>query len=172
VGALGGEVSDRHGEAPELGRLVNHVGITVSDLEASAAFYRDVVGMEIVRCGTKPTGGEWFDTLTDSRGAVINGIVLAAEGFALQLVQYFEGGEQRPMTGHSRVGNVHLCINVDGLDQKHAEIVASGKWNPTPIVDLPIPGQRSFYVRDPDGVPIEFSCGPYVAERTGVPPDA
>jgi catechol 2,3-dioxygenase-like lactoylglutathione lyase family enzyme len=155
----------------QTGRLVNHVGITVSDLETSAAFYRDVVGFQLVRRGTKPAEGEWFDTLTGSHHAVTNAVVLATDGFALQLVQYLNGGEQQAMTGHSRVGNLHLCINVDDLDRKHAEVVASGRWDPTPIVELPIPGLRTFYVRDPDGVPVEFSEGPYAAETGGLPDD-
>jgi len=150
-------------------RLVNHVGLTVSDLEASVAFYRDVVGFELVRRGPRQRTGEWFDTLTDNEGVVMESAILASEGFALQLLQYFAGGEAQAWTGHNRVGNVHLAINVDDLDERHARIVASGQWSPSPIVELPIPGQRSFYVRDPDGVPVEFGEGPYRAETTGVP---
>jgi catechol 2,3-dioxygenase-like lactoylglutathione lyase family enzyme len=159
-------MSDAH-EQPA--RLINHVGLTVTDLETSAAFYRDMVGFELVRRGTRPAGGDWFDTLTGGTNALIDVIVMAAPGFALQLVQYFQGGEGQSVAGHNRVGNVHLCINVDDLERKHAEVVRTGKWHPTPIVELPIPNLRSFYVRDPDGVPVEFIEGTYKAETTGLP---
>jgi catechol 2,3-dioxygenase-like lactoylglutathione lyase family enzyme len=99
---------------------VNHVGITASDLESSAAFYRDVVGFALVRRGTRPAEGDWFDTLTGSHHAATNAIVLATEGFAPQLVQYLKGGQPDPMTAHNRVGNLHLCINVEDLNRKHA----------------------------------------------------
>lgn len=46
---------------------LNHAGVTVTDLEASRAFYVDVVGMELVLPGFQ-TGGEWFDTLTENSG--------------------------------------------------------------------------------------------------------
>jgi catechol 2,3-dioxygenase-like lactoylglutathione lyase family enzyme len=87
---------------------LNHVGITVTDLEASRAFYVDVVGMELVLRGFR-TGGEWFDTLTENSGAVIDAALLSAGEMILQLVQYHVAGNPEAVTGHSRVGNVHLA---------------------------------------------------------------
>ena len=56
-------------------RVVNHVGLTVTDLGRSVAFYRDVVGLE-VQVERFRTGGEWFDKLTENSGAVIHGAML------------------------------------------------------------------------------------------------
>jgi catechol 2,3-dioxygenase-like lactoylglutathione lyase family enzyme len=102
------------------------------------------------------TGGEWFDTLTGNHGAVIDAVMLQSGPVVLQLVQYHDGGDVVAVTGHERVGNVHLSIDVDDIDAKHATVTAAGGLDVTPIVDLPFPGARSFYVRDPDGVPVEF----------------
>jgi catechol 2,3-dioxygenase-like lactoylglutathione lyase family enzyme len=136
-------------------RVVNHVGLTVTDLGRSVAFYRDVVGLD-VQVGQFRTGGEWFDTLTDNSGAVIQGAMLGDGDFCLQLLQYERGGEPEAVTGHNRVGNLHVSINVSDVQALRDEILADGALDPTPIVDLPVPGGRSFYVRDPDGVPVEF----------------
>jgi catechol 2,3-dioxygenase-like lactoylglutathione lyase family enzyme len=136
-------------------RIVNHVGLTVTDLERSVAFYRDVVGLD-VQVEHFHTGGEWFDTLTGNSGAVIDGAMLGDESFCLQLLQYQLGGEPEPVTGHNRVGNLHLSINVADVVAKRDEILAGGTQSPTPLVELPLPGARSFYVHDPDGVPVEF----------------
>lgn len=135
--------------------LVNHIGLTVSNLENSAAFYQNVVGFEFKRRGYK-TGGEWFDTLTENEGAVIDAVILHSGNVVLQLVEYLEGGIGESMTGHSRVGNLHLCINTSDVEAKHREIAALGSIPFTDIVQLPTPGVRSFYVRDPDGTPVEF----------------
>jgi catechol 2,3-dioxygenase-like lactoylglutathione lyase family enzyme len=135
--------------------VVNHVGLTVSDLDASVSFYTDVVGLQVERRGIR-SGGDWFDTLTGNAGAVIDVAMLRSGQLVLQLVHYAAGGNPDVATGHNRVGNLHLCINVDDVVAKHAEIVASGRHRPTPIVELPVPGLRSFYVSDPDGVPVEF----------------
>jgi len=101
------------------------------------------------------SGGDWFDTLTHNRGAVIDVVMLRSPEVVLQLVRYERGGNAGAVVGHNRVGNVHLCINVDDVDAKRAAVVAAG-LDATPVVGLPVPGMRSFYTADPDGVPVEF----------------
>jgi catechol 2,3-dioxygenase-like lactoylglutathione lyase family enzyme len=133
---------------------VNHVGLTVSDLDASTAFYVETVGMQVT--SRSRTGGDWFDTLTSNQGAVIDVVMLESRELALQLVQYDRGGNTDGHTGHNRVGNVHLCINVDDVERKRAEILGGGRHPVTAIVELPPPGMRSFYAADPDGIPVEF----------------
>jgi catechol 2,3-dioxygenase-like lactoylglutathione lyase family enzyme len=146
--------------------LINHIGLAVNDLQTSIDFYCDVVGMELVRRRQGPLGGEYFDTLTRNSGALIETAVVAGDGLALQLVQYHAGGNPESTAGHNRVGNIHICINVADVEAKHTQIVALGAHRPTEIVSLPIDGVRSFYVEDPDGVPIEFLAGPYEPQRT------
>jgi catechol 2,3-dioxygenase-like lactoylglutathione lyase family enzyme len=135
---------------------VNHVGLTVSDLGASVAFYRDVVGMTMDDPSTRRVGGPWFDTLTWNQGADIEVAHLSLGSVQLQLVQYHAGGGGRSETGHNRVGDVHLCITVDDVEERHERIVASGAHRPTDVVDIMDTGIRSFYVEDPDGIPVEF----------------
>jgi catechol 2,3-dioxygenase-like lactoylglutathione lyase family enzyme len=138
---------------------LNHVGITVTDLEVSQAFYVDVVGMELVLRGFR-TGGVWFDTLTENTGAVIDAALLSAGGMTLQLVQYHEAGNPEAVTGHNRVGNLHLSFDVEDVDAHHAKLTRRPELRATAIVPLPVEGYRSFYVRDPDGVPVEFMESP------------
>ena len=133
---------------------MNHVGITVTDLDSSLAFYCDVVGFELgVRTGA---AGDWFDTLTRNEGADIEIAMLRLDGFTLQLVQYHAAGGTSSPLAHHNIGNPHLCIEVDDVDARHEEILASGRYDPTPIVDIMGTGFRSFYVHDPDGVPVEL----------------
>jgi catechol 2,3-dioxygenase-like lactoylglutathione lyase family enzyme len=133
---------------------LNHVGITVTDLDASIAFYRDVVGFEVTL--RTRAGGEWFDTLTRNDGADIEIAMLTLEHFTLQLVQYHAAGGERLKLAHHNVGNPHLCIEVTDVDARHTAISASGSHEPTAIVDIMGTGIRSFYVHDPDGVPVEL----------------
>jgi catechol 2,3-dioxygenase-like lactoylglutathione lyase family enzyme len=138
---------------------LNHVGITVTDLEASRAFYVDVVGMELVLRGFR-TGGKWFDTLTENSGAVIDAALLSARELTLQLVQYHEAGNPEAVTGHNRVGNLHLSFDVEDVEAKHAQLSERPELRATAVVPLPVEGYKSFYVRDPDGVPVEFMESP------------
>lgn len=134
---------------------LNHVGLCVSDLGASVAFYRDVAGFT-VQSGPYRIAGTWFDTLTRNEGADIEVAMLALGAFTLQLVQYHAAGAAPAPTGHNHAGNPHLCIDVDDVDAKHAAVVATGAHRPTAIVDIAGTGYRSFYVEDPDGTPVEF----------------
>jgi catechol 2,3-dioxygenase-like lactoylglutathione lyase family enzyme len=79
---------------------------------------------------------------------------------SLQLVQYHEAGDPESLTGHNRVGNVHLSFDVVDAQAKHAQMKGRPECRATPVVELPVEGYRSFYVRDPDGVPVEFLESP------------
>jgi len=135
---------------PRLG----HVGLTVNDLDASIEFYRDVIGMQLMM--RLDSGGEWFDELTRNRGAEIDVAMLELGGSTLQLVEYRRAGGDPAPVSHNRPGTAHLSIEVDDVDARHAAIVSSGRHHPTAIVDIAGIGARSFYVEDPDGVPVEL----------------
>ncbi len=133
---------------------VGHVGLTVSDLDASIAFYCDVVGM---RLATRlETGGPWFDELTRNHDAIIDVAMLELDALTLQLVAYRRAGGEPALVAHNRPGSAHVSIEVDDVDARHASIVATGCHHATGIVDIAGSGIRSFYVEDPDGVPVEF----------------
>jgi catechol 2,3-dioxygenase-like lactoylglutathione lyase family enzyme len=136
---------------------LNHVGMTVGDIERSVAFYRDMVGMEVT--SRRRMQGEWFDTLTHNDGADIDVAMMRLGSFTFQLVQYVAAGGDTLPLAHHHVGNPHLCVNVDDVDAKHVAATAYGGLEPTPIVDILGSGNRSFYVRDPDGLPVEFLQG-------------
>jgi catechol 2,3-dioxygenase-like lactoylglutathione lyase family enzyme len=135
--------------------VLGHVGLTVSDLGASIAFYCDVVGFALE--GRYEVAGEWFDTLTHNQGADIEVAMLRLGTFVLQLVAYRDGGGTGLDLAHHRAGSPHLSFTVADLDARHAALVAAGAQNPTPVVDvMGSAAIRSFYVDDPDGVPVEF----------------
>jgi catechol 2,3-dioxygenase-like lactoylglutathione lyase family enzyme len=75
-------------------------------------------------------------------------------------VQYHEAGNPEGVTGHDRVGNLHLSFDVDDAEAKHAQLRERPELRATAVVPLPIEGYKSFYVRDPDGVPVEFLESP------------
>jgi catechol 2,3-dioxygenase-like lactoylglutathione lyase family enzyme len=135
---------------PRLG----HLGLTVSDLDASVEFYRDVVGMRLTM--RLETGGDWFDELTRNHGAEIEVAMLELGAATLQLVAYRRAGGDPAPVAHHRPGSPHLSIEVDDVEARHAAITTSGRHHPTGIVEIAGIGARSFYVEDPDGVPVEL----------------
>ncbi len=136
---------------------LNHIGLTVGSLEESVAFYRDVVGMrEIRETSDLELEGEWFDQLTENQGSRIRVSHMELEGVQLQLVEYTRAGGERLPLLHRRVGNPHLCFDMEEIDRRHAELVAGGRHKVSPIVKIAGTPARSFYVTDPSGVLVEF----------------
>jgi len=98
----------------------NHVGLTVADLDASTAFYGDVVGMELER--RYPVADDaWFKALTENPEAVVEAVMLHLGTLRLQLVRYHRGGAPGG-TGHAALGGLHLCFEVDDVDAVHAAL--------------------------------------------------
>jgi catechol 2,3-dioxygenase-like lactoylglutathione lyase family enzyme len=78
------------------------------------------------------------------------------DGFILQLIEYIEGGGPALELDHNRAGSPHLSVFVDDVEAKYQEILQHPGIEPvSSIIDIQ-PGMRSFYVHDPDGVPVEF----------------
>lgn len=135
--------------------VTNHIGLTVSDLERSIGFYREIVGMEVVKRYPR-AGDDWFRRLTENADATVEAAMLALGSFRLQLVQYHDGGAPGA-TGHAALGGVHLCFDVDDAEREHSRITALNRHHVGPLVGMREPyGGRSFYVHDPDGVPVEL----------------
>ncbi len=132
---------------------LNHIGLTVTDLERSIAFYRDVAGMTPGR--TNETGGPWFDRLTQNSGARIRVAHLTLGTLTLQLVQYVAAGRPPLALHHASPGNPHLCINAPDLEQARRRALACESSFVSSIETLPS-NNRSFYVADPDGVMVEL----------------
>jgi catechol 2,3-dioxygenase-like lactoylglutathione lyase family enzyme len=142
----------------------DHTGITVSNLERSLAFWRDVLGFEPSH--TAHQTGELAQEITGVQGAEIKlGVVKTPGGHKIELLQYLAPPE-RKQGGHLRpcdVGSVHVALIVDDLDAILNAIDASG-WKaagkPQTLQSGPNAGKRVVYVRDPDGTIIEFMQQP------------
>ncbi len=141
----------------------DHTGITVSNLERSLAFWRDVLGFELSHRAHQ--AGELAEEITGVPDAEISLAVLKAPGHKIELLQYLapanrrQHNELRPCD----VGSVHVALTVDNLDAVLEKIAASG-WKagrkPQTLTTGPNAGKRVIYVRDPDGTTIEFMQSP------------
>jgi catechol 2,3-dioxygenase-like lactoylglutathione lyase family enzyme len=98
-----------------------------------------------------------FDELTNNPGAVFKYINLKMpDGFILQLIEYSEGAGRALELDHNRAGSPHLAVFVDDVDAKFEEIKNRPGVEPMSAIVTIQPDMRSFYVRDPDGLPVEF----------------
>jgi catechol 2,3-dioxygenase-like lactoylglutathione lyase family enzyme len=136
----------------------DHTGITVSDLERSLAFWRDVLGFELSHRPHQT--GELAAEITGVPGAEIEIAVLKAPGHKIELLEYRGPPDRKHlMPRPCDVGSVHVALTVDNLDAVIDRIAASG-WKaagkPQTLMAGPNTGKRVVYVRDPDGTTIEL----------------
>ena len=137
----------------------DHTGITVSNLERSLAFWSDVLGFELSH--TAHQKGELAQEITGVEGAEIKlAVVKAPGGHKIELLEYVAPADRKRVNLRPcDVGSVHVALLVEDLDVVLAQIAASG-WEaagkPQTLKKGPNAGKRVAYVRDPDGMTIEF----------------
>jgi len=137
----------------------DHTGITVSNLERSLAFWRDVLGFELSHRPHQT--GELAGEITGVAGAEILIAVLKGYGHKIELLEYLAPDDRKRQFDlrPCDLGHIHVALTVDNLDAILNTIVASG-WKaagqPQTITVGPNTGKRVVYVRDPDGTTIEF----------------
>jgi len=140
----------------------DHTGITVSNLERSLAFWRDVLGFELSHRAHQT--GELAEEITGVPGAEISLAVLKAPGHKIELLEYLAPKDRKRIDVRPcDVGSVHVAFTVENLDDILNTIAASG-WRtagkPQTLRSGPNTGKRVIYVRDPDGTTIEFMQSP------------
>jgi catechol 2,3-dioxygenase-like lactoylglutathione lyase family enzyme len=136
----------------------NHLGFTVSDLDRSVAFYRDLLGFRVAyeRGEVK---AEYMPRLVGISGARLKVTGLDLAGLHLDLIQYLapEGGASAGRT--SDVGNGHIGFTVDDLWAAYRRLSAAGvtfKSEPVSITEGPNKGGWAIYFTDPDGITLEM----------------
>jgi catechol 2,3-dioxygenase-like lactoylglutathione lyase family enzyme len=141
---------------------LRHVGIPVSDMKRSLAFYADLLGFREV-ADFPSCSGQYYETLTAEPGVHIHIKYLElAGGERLELLAYARAGAG-PGPARSRdVGRWHVSLTIRGLEALVARAGAMGvgflsapQRSPDGKVDV-------CFCRDPDGNLIEL-----VEERAG-----
>ena len=128
---------------------VIHVNVNVLDLERSIAFYHAALGCDVV---------DRQESDSYEEGHLRLAYVRAPDSpIEFELSEY--AGQSEPYDyGPGRFGNAHVAVAVDDLEAEHARMSALAS-SITPIERHVANGRlqcRYFFVRDPDGFPIEF----------------
>jgi catechol 2,3-dioxygenase-like lactoylglutathione lyase family enzyme len=147
----------------------DHTGITVSNLERSLAFWRDMLGFKPSH--TAHQTGEMAREITGVPGAELKLAVLKTPGgHKIELLEYLAPAERKRHVDRRPcdLGSAHVALIVDNLDEILSAIEASG-WEaagkPQTLQSGPNAGKRVVYVRDPDGTTIEFMQSPLRVDR-------
>ena len=141
----------------------DHTGITVSNLERSLAFWRDVLGFELSHRAHQI--GDLASEITGVSGAeILIAVLKTPTGHKIELLEYVAPADrQRFAPRPCDVGSVHVALTVDDLAAVLSAIAPFG-WkaagHPQTLQSGPNAGKRVVYVRDPDGTTIELMQPP------------
>jgi len=135
---------------------LHHMGMTVSDLDRSVAFYGDVFGL--------PLDGEFavpaeFALQVSRVNAACRGAFLKVGDAVLELLEYRDADGRPYELGNGDVGAAHPCFEVEDLDAAYARLQALGAdcfTEPLPIDEGDLAGYRWLYFKDPDGIVVEL----------------
>ena len=139
---------------------LTHLGLCVSDLERSLAFYEQVLGFKEV--GRFSGDGEPSASLVELQDLKLRAVYLERDGWRLELLYYptpghIGSGERRPM---NLLGLTHLSFRVADLDAVLAGVEARGGRVLRHTCLDSGSGIRAIMALDPDGTRLELIEGP------------
>ena len=139
---------------------IDHTSFTVSDMERSIAFYRDIIGMKVTwdsaAAGIQFKGPE-ADKVTGCPGTEQRLVFLTIGDSRIELVQYMPTGKPLVDNKASDTGSSHVCFKTDNIQELYQNLLANG------VRVHCIPQHIGFgwvmYFRDPDGIILEAAQG-------------
>jgi len=136
----------------------NHTSFTVSNLDRTVAFFRDALGFEVT--SKAPRNPALIERITGVEGASVMIAYVRGPGHSLELIEYVGPNDRSAVNPRPcDVGFAHVAYDVDDID---AAIGASSEHNvkpigPVTVIDQgPNQGSKVAYLRDLDGITIEF----------------
>lgn len=130
-----------------------HLVIGVTDMDRALRFYRDLLGMEVVF--ESLISGQPFDAVLHAgrkqEGRVVGGLL---GGLMIELLSLVAAPPQQQPARRSITGIHNVSLSVIDLDATHRRIIQAG-YAPDQE-PFEIGGVRMFFVKDPDGTPVEF----------------
>jgi lactoylglutathione lyase len=137
----------------------SHVGIQVADLERSAHFYGDVLGLELVARWVRDQ--EYIQELVGYPGVELNVAVFRlpnSDGF-LEILEYRNVDKTPIDPATANPGTAHFCLYVEDIEAVYERLIAGGARSVSEVKSPnigPNKGGKAVYMIDPDGIRFEL----------------
>jgi lactoylglutathione lyase len=138
---------------------VSHFGIQVASLERSIAFYRDLLGLEMLAHWVRDQ--PYIQDLVGYPGVELQVAIFRfpnSESF-LEVLEYRNVEKNAVDTSTANPGTAHFCLYVPDLDALHERLLGAGvefvSGVKSPTIG-PNKGAKAIYMIDPDGIRVEL----------------
>lgn len=139
---------------------IDHVGLTVSDVDTALAFWEPFLG--VCASARNRSGAPWLSDFTGVEGAEVEAakLDLPAGGY-IELYNYIVPNRARNHESTAAVGNVHFCLRVSDAPSAWRRAIELGavevtRNGPVTIGSGPSAGTRAGYLRIHDGITLEL----------------
>jgi catechol 2,3-dioxygenase-like lactoylglutathione lyase family enzyme len=138
----------------------HHTGFSVSDMDQSIVFYRDLLGLQLFQDVVRDNVPSYSEILgfPDVRIRVAL-FRLSNSDHVLELVEYLHPHRQTREMKNTFVGAAHLCFVVPDLNREYQRLQRCGVTFNSPPVEIVREGQyigKGVYMLDPDGISVEI----------------
>jgi len=135
-----------------------HVGITVTDIERSLEFYRELLGFEVYK--DMEESGEYIDNFSGIKDIKVRTVKMkATDGSLIELLEYKSHRNDNTKCKNeliTTIGCSHFALTTDDLDYLYKKLSHRGiRFNSEPQLS-PDGYAKIAFCRDPDGVLIEL----------------
>lgn len=137
-------------------RKLDHVGLTVADIDRSVNFYSTIFDLKVI--GRGDGDADWIAAGLGVPNAKLATAHLEGENIKLELLQYVRSSGEAVAPRNNDVGAAHICFPVDDIEEAYAELVAKGARFIAPPSPSFMEGKgfRFAYLLDPDNISVEI----------------
>ena len=134
---------------------VRHIGIVVTNMENSLKFYRDQLGLKIIK--DMDEQGNYLDNMLSLNDVRVRTVKLSANGNTtlVELLE-FESHNDNKIRNFYTIGASHVAFTVDDIEKLYVNLSEKNiKFN-APPQKSPDGLVKVTFCKDPDGTPIEL----------------
>ncbi len=137
----------------------HHTSFTVANLDPSVAFFRDLLGLELLY--TREVRDEYFGRIVGLPGCVVRAALLRvpSSGHHVELFEYVQPRGEPHRCRPCDPGSTHLSLLVDDLPAFYERLRERGVTavsEPVRVTAGPNRGGYGVYLTDPNGVLVEL----------------
>lgn len=148
---------------------IRHSGITVTNMEKSLIFYRDLLGLIVER--NMNESGNHIDKMLSMKDVKVNTVKMSAKDKGPTMIELLEFKSHPCESNHSnisKIGSSHVAFTVDDLDKTYEKFIAADVKFNAPPQNSPDGYAKVTFCHDPDDTLIELVqvLDPTILEKT------
>jgi catechol 2,3-dioxygenase-like lactoylglutathione lyase family enzyme len=141
---------------------IQHFGFTVSNLEDTVHFFRDLLGLEATPI--REAKGERLERMVGMSGLLMKACdIITPDNGDFELIEYVVPKGEKIDLKTCNIGVAHVALLVDNIEKMHDKLKTKGIEFISPPLLVEAGGHkgwRACYLKGPDGITIELMEAP------------